>query len=64
MSRNGWFDRKRHIDGLQRRDIHPQATLSRIYFENMFCLSAVCSADGKTDVGVRVALGDSSMSHT
>jgi len=42
------------------RNIHPQAILSQIYFENIFCLCAISSADGKTDIGVRVALGDSS----
>ncbi|KAG7091284.1 hypothetical protein E1B28_010332 [Marasmius oreades] len=36
-------------------DIHPQATLSRIYFENMFCLPTTSS----DTLGVRVSLGDS-----
>ncbi|KAJ6631401.1 hypothetical protein B0H10DRAFT_492540 [Mycena sp. CBHHK59/15] len=36
-------------------DIHPDATLSRIYFENMFCLDHVTSLDS----GIKVALGDS-----
>ncbi|KAG2044611.1 hypothetical protein BDR03DRAFT_939539 [Suillus americanus] len=39
------------------RDIHPSATLSRVYFENMLCLSHL-SPDGRTEIGVRVALGD------
>lgn len=38
-------------------DIHPSATLSRVYFENMLCLSHL-SPDGRTEIGVRVALGD------
>ncbi|KAG2122598.1 hypothetical protein DEU56DRAFT_831853 [Suillus clintonianus] len=38
-------------------DIHPSATLSRVYFENMLCLSRL-SPDGRTEIGVRVALGD------
>ncbi|KAG1868258.1 hypothetical protein DFJ58DRAFT_653997 [Suillus subalutaceus] len=38
-------------------DIHPSATLSRVYFENMLCLSDL-SPDGRTEIGVRVALGD------
>lgn len=38
-------------------DIHPSATLSRVYFENMLCLSHL-SPDGRTETGVRVALGD------
>lgn len=39
------------------RDIHPNATLSHIYFENILCLSRL-SPDGRTEIGVRVALGD------
>ncbi|KAG2350972.1 hypothetical protein BDR05DRAFT_955118 [Suillus weaverae] len=38
-------------------DIHPSATLSRVYFENILCLSHL-SPDGRTEIGVRVALGD------
>ncbi|KAG2136482.1 uncharacterized protein EDB93DRAFT_1303088 [Suillus bovinus] len=38
-------------------DIHPSATLSRVYFENMLCLSRLFP-DGRTEIGVRVALGD------
>ncbi|KAJ7721468.1 hypothetical protein B0H16DRAFT_1602458 [Mycena metata] len=34
-------------------DIHPNATLTRIYFENTFCL------DSSHDIGIKVALGDS-----
>lgn len=46
------------------RDIHPFATLTRIYFENMLCLSPLVAplhdtCDPKrTQVGVRVSLGD------
>ncbi|KAF9262688.1 hypothetical protein L218DRAFT_1000567 [Marasmius fiardii PR-910] len=36
-------------------DIHPQATLSRIYFENMFCLPSTSS----DTLGIRIAIGDS-----
>ncbi|KAJ7057076.1 hypothetical protein C8F01DRAFT_342584 [Mycena amicta] len=36
-------------------DIHPDATLSRIYFENIFCLEPPMSSES----GVKVALGDS-----
>ncbi|KAI3608499.1 hypothetical protein WG66_000869 [Moniliophthora roreri] len=46
-----------HIDdsGGILMDIHPEATLSRIYFENMFCLPTT-----STDtIGIRIALGDS-----
>ncbi|KAG1716222.1 hypothetical protein ID866_962 [Astraeus odoratus] len=45
-------------------DIHPLATLSRIYFENILCLSPLVpvsrgvSGTKRTEVGVRVALGD------
>ncbi|KAF7326588.1 hypothetical protein MSAN_02506300 [Mycena sanguinolenta] len=35
-------------------DIHPAATLTKIYFENTFCLES-----NGTDVGIKVALGDS-----
>ncbi|KAG0691574.1 hypothetical protein DFH29DRAFT_1010746 [Suillus ampliporus] len=38
-------------------DIHPSATLSRVYFENILCLSCP-PPDGRTEIGVRVALGD------
>ncbi|KAG1726969.1 uncharacterized protein EDB91DRAFT_1228953 [Suillus paluster] len=38
-------------------DIHPSATLSRVYFENILCLSRL-SPEGRTEIGVRVALGD------
>ncbi|KAG0705279.1 hypothetical protein DFH29DRAFT_996861 [Suillus ampliporus] len=38
-------------------DIHTSATLSRVYFENILCLSCL-SPDGRTEIGVRVALGD------
>jgi hypothetical protein len=44
------------------RDIHLQAILSRVYFENIFCLCAISSVDGKTDLGVHIALGDSGTS--
>ncbi|KAJ7901470.1 hypothetical protein B0H13DRAFT_2336051 [Mycena leptocephala] len=36
-------------------DIHPSATLTRIYFENIFCLDSTASHDS----GIKVALGDS-----
>ncbi|KAJ7099352.1 hypothetical protein B0H15DRAFT_543784 [Mycena belliarum] len=36
-------------------DIHPSATLTRIYFENIFCLDPATSLDS----GIKVALGDS-----
>ncbi|KAF9523839.1 hypothetical protein CPB83DRAFT_862179 [Crepidotus variabilis] len=47
-------------------DIHPTAILSRIYFENLFCLKpfnygSSSSMDGtpsRSDVGLQVALGD------
>lgn len=45
------------------RDIHPMATLSKVYFENTLCLAPLSSVSGgvrkqRTEVGVRVALGD------
>ncbi|KAJ7454840.1 hypothetical protein FB451DRAFT_1342430 [Mycena latifolia] len=38
-----------------RKGIHPNATLTRIYFENMFCPDPASSLD----LGIKVALGDS-----
>lgn len=46
------------------RDIHPFATLTRIYFENVLCLSPLVASPHdafgpkRTEVGVRVSLGD------
>ncbi|KAI8978219.1 hypothetical protein BD414DRAFT_524245 [Trametes punicea] len=37
-------------------DIHPDATLTRIYFENVFCLTPITSANHRTEYGVRVSL--------
>ncbi|KAI0827676.1 hypothetical protein BC628DRAFT_148590 [Trametes gibbosa] len=37
-------------------DIHPEAALTRIYFENIFCLSPITSANSRTEYGVRVSL--------
>lgn len=42
------------------REIHPLATLSQMYFENVFCLTPTTSDDDKSEVGVKVGLGDSS----
>lgn len=51
------------------RDIHPSAVLSQIYFENMFCLqpfATVASTSSqalslqRSEMGIKVALGDSS----
>ena len=50
------------------RDIHPHATLTRLYFENIFCVlpfsassSSGSVAAQRSEIGVRIALGDSSM---
>lgn len=48
-------------------DIHPHATLTRIYLENTFCLSPLPAASSssssskhtKSEIGMKVALGDS-----
>lgn len=43
------------------RDIHPMAVLSRIYFENIFCMLPfpnTTSGLPRSEVGVKVALGD------
>ena len=42
------------------RDIHPLAVLSQTYFENMFCLTSYSDVS-RSEVGLKVALGDSSM---
>ncbi|KAJ6589168.1 hypothetical protein B0H19DRAFT_1248724 [Mycena capillaripes] len=43
------------INASERRDIHPNAILTRIYFENTFCLDPAASRE----FGIKVALGDS-----
>ena len=40
------------------RDIHPGATLSRLYFENQLCSAPITSADGTTESGVKIIIGD------
>ncbi|KAG5650952.1 hypothetical protein H0H81_010430, partial [Sphagnurus paluster] len=57
---NLWWDESGGIE----MDIHPRATLTRIYFENIFCLTPYAStstsaASGISEVGVKIALGDS-----
>ena len=44
-------------------DIHPKATLSRLYFENTFCLEQITSPAGRSAYGVRISLSDTGM-HT
>ncbi|THH15053.1 hypothetical protein EW146_g5364 [Bondarzewia mesenterica] len=39
-------------------DIHPSAALTRLYLENQLCSLPITSADGTTDHGVRITLGD------
>ncbi|KAF5375519.1 hypothetical protein D9615_009168 [Tricholomella constricta] len=60
---NVWWDESGEIE----MDIHPRATLTRIYFENIFCLTPFASTSRSStstspymsDVGIKVALGDS-----
>ncbi|KAL1711072.1 hypothetical protein EV121DRAFT_191565 [Schizophyllum commune] len=43
-------------------DIHRDAALSRLYFENMFCqlpLSSSSTSIPQSDIGIKIALGDS-----
>ncbi|KAF8262201.1 hypothetical protein EI94DRAFT_719554 [Lactarius quietus] len=40
-------------------DIHPAAFISRLYFENHLSSAPITSPLGHTDIGIRVALGDS-----
>lgn len=42
------------------RDIHPDSALTRFYFENIFCLNPITSADGRSDLGIRVSLTENS----
>ena len=42
------------------RDIHPDSTLTRIYFENIYCLTPITSPDSRSEYGVRVSLTDNS----
>ncbi|KAI0628352.1 hypothetical protein C8Q77DRAFT_1022364, partial [Trametes polyzona] len=37
-------------------DVHPEAALTRIYFENLFCLTPITSPNSRTEYGVRVSL--------
>ncbi|KAI0060596.1 hypothetical protein BV25DRAFT_1992891, partial [Artomyces pyxidatus] len=39
-------------------DIHPAAILSRLYLENTLCSTPITAAEGTTDIGVRITLGD------
>ncbi|KAF8806689.1 hypothetical protein BYT27DRAFT_7101686 [Phlegmacium glaucopus] len=60
-----WLDESGGVE----MDIHPHAILTRIYFENMFCLlpfSASSSSSSsksvvaqRSEIGIKVALGDS-----
>ncbi|KAF7782778.1 hypothetical protein Agabi119p4_2154 [Agaricus bisporus var. burnettii] len=60
-----WFDESGNVE----LDIHPRATLSKIYFENIFCLSPYPAASTsqqttesdhgmRSELGVKIALGD------
>jgi hypothetical protein len=76
-----WFDESGNVElyalflsikgrpSLFDRDIHPRATLSKIYFENIFCLSPYPPASTsqqmtefdhgtRSELGVKMALGD------
>ncbi|KAG6899394.1 hypothetical protein C0993_010613 [Termitomyces sp. T159_Od127] len=57
---NFWLDESGDIE----MDIHPRATLTQIYFENVFCLTPFASTStsappNTADIGIKVALGDS-----
>lgn len=51
-------------------DIHPLATLSKVYFENILCLSPLLpfphggNCTRRTEMGVRIALGDTDCPET
>ncbi|KAI0937749.1 hypothetical protein AcW1_003826 [Taiwanofungus camphoratus] len=60
IKRSGvWIDEKEDGIGTVDVEIHPLATLSQMYFENVFCLTPTTSDDDKSEVGVKVGLGDS-----
>lgn len=46
------------VDLTCNRSIHDYSVLTKIYFENVLCLSPVTSKDGRTEQGIRVSLGD------
>ncbi|KAG6873141.1 hypothetical protein C0995_002515 [Termitomyces sp. Mi166 len=57
---NLWLDESGGIE----MDIHSRAALTRIYFENVFCLTPFASTStsvppNTSDIGIKVALGDS-----
>ncbi|KAI0035604.1 hypothetical protein K488DRAFT_82921 [Vararia minispora EC-137] len=39
-------------------DIHPAASLTRLYLSNQLCVNPITSPSGTTDTGIRIALGD------
>ncbi|OSC98411.1 hypothetical protein PYCCODRAFT_1397057 [Trametes coccinea BRFM310] len=45
-------------------DIHPDAALTRMYFENIFCLTPITSPNGRTEYGVRVSLTENNDADT
>ncbi|CDO72612.1 hypothetical protein BN946_scf184985.g31 [Trametes cinnabarina] len=45
-------------------DIHPDAALTRIYFEQIFCLTPITAANGRTEYGVRVSLTENNDPNT
>ncbi|KAF8161456.1 hypothetical protein B0H34DRAFT_653971 [Crassisporium funariophilum] len=59
--RDVWLDESGGVE----MDIHPHATLTRIYFENMLCLLPFPSTSlskataDMSEIGIKVALGDS-----
>ncbi|KAF9446139.1 hypothetical protein P691DRAFT_674201 [Macrolepiota fuliginosa MF-IS2] len=68
-----WLDESANVEMMiltdRRRDIHPQAVISRAYFENIFCLlpyppastshqATDASPGTRSELGVKIALGD------
>ncbi|KZT72438.1 hypothetical protein DAEQUDRAFT_749495 [Daedalea quercina L-15889] len=51
-----WVDEK--SSGVVQLDVHPKATLSRLYFENIFCLEPIVAPTGRSHYGVRISLSD------
>ncbi|KAI0764370.1 hypothetical protein BD413DRAFT_577422 [Trametes elegans] len=40
-------------------DIHPDATVTRLFFENLFCLTPITASSGRTEYGVRLSVTQS-----
>lgn len=51
-----WIDEK--STGVVSMDVHPQASLTRMYFETLFCLDGSITPFGRSEYGFRISLSD------